>query len=326
LAEGFEIPLVVTRPTADTRAKKQPPRPVFDWASQAGLEILEPPDVNALEVMEQLSRYAADVFFVCDYGQILSKQCLATAGLGGINLHGSLLPRHRGAAPVQWTLLRGDRRAGVTVIHMTPRLDAGPALSVASLDIGPDETAAELESRLAELGVRATLDALEKLRLWDGTSAIGEIQDDRLATRAPRLSKADGALDFRLPAEYLVRLIRACQPWPGTYAELIRAESDSQMRLIVHSARAIETVPDALTDSLPGTVLPVNAEELGLDWQSPWQELIAVKTGAGALLIRRIQPAGKRAMEASAFLRGHPLHEGFRFALPEPPMKPLVKS
>ncbi len=232
LADGHDIPLVVTRPVAIANAKKPPPRPVYQWACEAGLEVFEPASINANEAIARLAALRADLLFVCDYGQILSSECLGTTRLGGINLHGSLLPRHRGAAPVQWTLLSGDTEAGVTVIHMTPRLDAGPALAIARTAIVPDESAEHLEPRLAQLGVAATIEAIELLANWDGTSPIGSTQDPSLVTKAPRFAKSDGQLDFRRSAEMLARQVRACRHWPSTFADL--TWSDGQhMRLLV---------------------------------------------------------------------------------------------
>lgn len=336
LDAGHEIPLVVTRPLVDPNAKKLPPRPVFDWAKKWGLEVFEPASINADEAMVVVQSHAPDLLFVCDYGQILSNTCLTTARLGGINLHGSLLPRHRGAAPVQWALLRGDELAGVTVIHMTPRLDAGPALSIASTPIAVDETAEGLEPRLAELGVEASMQAIELLSNWDGSSAVGVIQDKSLVTKAPRFAKSDGALDFRLPADYLVRLVRACQPWPGTFAELSWAGGKT-MRLIVRAARSLPAEHIAtpeLKQGEPGTVAVVTAAEIvGVSDEAvgsakdfsvaPWQRMLGVATSDGVFLAGRVQPSGKREMDVEELLRGHPLSSGTRFLLPENPLEKL---
>jgi methionyl-tRNA formyltransferase len=326
LDAGHEIALVVTRPQPESTSKKAPPRPVFQWAVERGFQPFEPPSINAPEAIDRLRSCAPDLFFVCDYGQILSNDCLTAAKLGGINLHGSLLPRHRGAAPVQWSLLRGDSHSGVTVIHMTPRLDAGPALSVRITPIEPDETAAELEPRLAMLGVEATAEAIGLLRAWDGTGPLGVLQDQSLVTRAPRFSKADGQLDCRLPAEYLLRLYRACQPWPGCFAEL-QWPSGKLMRLLVKGARVQPTAatePGGLLATPVGTAQRIEAATLGLDWPSPNRTLMGVNTGEGVLLISRLQPAGKREMDAEEFLRGHPLEgQKCRFLLPAEPVARL---
>lgn len=331
LAEGHDIPLVVTRPLVDPRPKKVPPRPVFDWAREAAIEIFEPNSINEPEAVSHLGHYQPDLLFVCDYGQILSRDCLLVARLGGINLHGSLLPRHRGAAPVQWSLLCGDELAGVTVIHMTPRLDAGPALAVRKTPIEPDETATELEPRLAALGVPATLEAIGILENWDGSSAIGSLQDRSQVTKAPRFCKSDGALDFRLPAEYLVRLIKACQPWPSTFADLHWPQG-KQVRILVRRARWIDSVDLFSPEDPPGSTLPATDEQIvklvhlpsAPNSQPPWRACIAVKTGRGTLLIGRVQPAGKREMDAGEFLRGHPIQPACTFSLPTPPQSPLA--
>jgi methionyl-tRNA formyltransferase len=319
LADGHEIPLVVVRPLVDPTAKKLPPTPVRDWAKENSLPIFEPQSINDPAAIAELEKYSAELFFVCDYGQILSKACLGVPKLGGINLHGSLLPRHRGAAPVQWALLRGDSEAGVSVIHMTPRLDAGPILSIASTKILPDENASQLEPRLAEIGIEASLQAIEQLSHWDGTSEIGIVQINESVTKAPRFAKLQGQLDFRLSAEYLVRLVRALQPWPGTFAEL-RYPDGKLVRLLIRSARAV----DHCSGRTPGEVWPCNTQELGLDWPAPWHQVLAVATGSGTLLIARLQPAGKREMDAEEFLRGHALLNGVQFILPEPPLGELV--
>ncbi len=319
LADGHSVPLVVTRPLAAPAAKKQPARPVFEWATAAGLPIYEPASINTPDAIAHVAAIKADLFFVCDYGQILSNDCLAAARLGGINLHGSLLPRHRGAAPVQWALMCGDSEAGVTVIHMTPRLDAGPSLAVARTAILPDETAEGLEPRLAELGVAATRAAIDMLAHWDGTTPLGEIQDASLVTKAPRFTKADGQLDFRKSAHRLACQIRACQPWPGTFAELAW-ESGKQMRLLIRAARSSEFSIGQLAQAATGSVIAISASELPeasrqthSSWSAPWHQLLAVATAEGTLLISRVQPAGKREMNVEEFLRGHPINTAAQF-------------
>ena len=331
LEDGHDIALVVTRPVADPQAKKLPPRPLYQWASQAGLEIYQPTSINAPDAIERLASLQADLMFVCDYGQILSKACLAVTRLGGINLHGSLLPRHRGAAPVQWTLLSGDVEAGVTVIHMTPGLDAGPSLAKARTEIFEDESAEELEPRLARLGVAATQQAIAELADWDGCSPIGAIQSPDQVTKAPRFAKRDGQLDFRRTAVQLARQVRACQPWPSTFAELVWPGGKT-MRLLIKAARAIpQTLPE-LAQARQGTVAVVDtklsdlwqpeaegptASDLGYShWSDPWQRVLAVATGQGTVLIGRVGPAGKREMSVDEFLRGHPIADTAQFTLP----------
>jgi methionyl-tRNA formyltransferase len=294
---------------------------VADWANAAGLPLFEPASINAPEALERLRETRADLFFVCDYGQILSRDCLAIPRLGGINLHGSLLPRHRGAAPVQWTLLAGDAQAGVSVIHMTPGLDAGPVLATRTTDIQRDENAAELETRLSELGAEATLEAVTSLIAWDGAGPVGTTQAAERVTKAPRLKRSDGQLDFALAACELERRVRGYQPWPGAYAELIYSPTK---RLAVHlrSARAFQHTAQAGAPPQgdarqAGAAWAASAAELGLtgeQWTAPWDRLLVIQTGDGWLLVSSVQAAGKRAMSAAEFLRGHPLPPSAHFA------------
>ena len=185
-----------------------------DVAHEFALPIFDPDDINSDEAIARLAKYKADLLIVCDYGQILSSDALATAHLGGVNLHGSLLPKYRGAAPINWAICNGEAETGVTVIHMTPRVDAGPCIAQARTPIDPDETAVALEARLCQIGswlVRRTVDSLDAGRL----EALP--QDPALASKAPRLKKTDGRIDWNRPARAIKDQIRAMEPWPKTY-------------------------------------------------------------------------------------------------------------
>ncbi len=315
---GHAIELVVTRPVIDT-AGKRPPAPVLDWAKSHQFVVFQPASINDPTSIETLTGINADLFFVCDYGQILSSDCLASSRMGGINLHGSLLPRHRGAAPVQWSILAGDHTTGVSVIHMSPKLDSGPVLASAETTILTDENAAELEPRLAELGILATCDAIEKLSRWDGSETLGTPQDARLATKAPRFSRADGQVDFRLPAEFLVRMVRAFQPWPGAFADL-QFPNGKSSRIHFRSARCVSGAPNLAVREL-GTTWAISVEHLPGSWPSHWQRLLAVQCSDGLLVINRLQPAGKREMSADEFLRGHQNLDSCFFSMPEIPSR-----
>jgi methionyl-tRNA formyltransferase len=177
VASPHDVAALVTRPArGKTRSSGPPDNPMRAAADELGIVVYEPENVNQTESVELLQSLQADLLVVCDYGQILRPSALATAARGGINLHGSLLPRHRGAAPVQWALICGDEETGVTVIHMTPQLDAGPCLVQVRTPIRADEDAQALEARLAEMGVDAVRDALDLLADWDGTSPLGWFQ------------------------------------------------------------------------------------------------------------------------------------------------------
>jgi methionyl-tRNA formyltransferase len=265
-------------------------------AEQHGLGVLSPADVNDEAAQGELASLRPDLFVVCDYGQILSAQTLAVAPQGGINLHGSLLPRYRGAAPVNWAVITGDTETGVTVIHMTPRLDAGPCLARSATAIDPDETAEELEPRLAELGVRAVEQALDLLAGWDGVAPVGDAQDATQVSRAPRLKKADGRVDWSRSAEQIRNQVRGLKPWPGTFTSLSRA-SGEPLRLLLEDVSVVETEG---RQEPPGTILACDSRRL------------IVAAGQGGLSLDRVQPAGKRVMDIAEFLRGHRLQVGDR--------------
>ena len=299
LESEHQVVALYTRPITDSgRRRKSAENPTRDAGEQAGLVIFDPPDVNASDVVQQLTDLKADLFVVCDYGQILSRDCLSAAAKGGINLHGSLLPKYRGAAPINWCLYHGDTVTGVTVIHMTPRLDGGPCLAQAELKIGPQETAEQIEPRLAKLGIEPVHRAIELLERWDGEAPIGEVQDQSLATRAPRLKKSDGLIDWTRPARELVNQIRAFQPWPGSFTNWHSSTRKQPVRLIIHSAKVV--------------ALSTHTAEPGEVVQSSTGSLV-VQTGDEGLSIEVLQPAGKKAMPIADFLRGNPPAVGDRF-------------
>jgi methionyl-tRNA formyltransferase len=300
LASPHAIVAVVTRPDRAPPGRRPPPNPMREAATAAGLGILYPERVNDPAVVAALAALRPDLFVVCDYGQILSRDLLGVPPLGGINLHGSLLPRHRGAAPVQWAIRSGDAVSGVSVIHMTPALDAGHVIVARSTPVGPRETAAELEPRLAALGAGAVIDAIERMQAaLAATGSVAEIgvpQDAAQATRAPRLAKQDGVVDWTLPAAAIERLRRALEPWPRLTTFLTRGDGQRQ-RLVLDD---VEVLPAAeLGPALPGTVLDTSGGR------------IVVACGGGtAVALTRVVPEGRRAMTAADFLRGSPLLPG----------------
>ena len=313
LQKGYEIVHVITRPAVPQSNKKEPPpSPVRQWATDHQLPISDPASINATETIQWLQAQRADLLVVCDYGQILSRDALATAKLGGINLHGSLLPRHRGAAPVQWSILAGDSVAGVSIIHMTPALDGGPILHTLSTTIGETENAGELESRLSQIGVQSTLESvslLETKQSLEECSNVGQYQEKSLATKAPRLAKEDGELNFHYPVRWIDRLIRGLQPWPGSFAHVAFPDGKT-LRLIIPQATPIEFSMGALPfqpgDLLYGETLKKFQETNPNFDSTPSSQASLVAVGVdGLLVIPFVQPAGKRLMSAEEFLRGH---------------------
>ncbi len=299
LASGAnEIVGLITRPTRQRRGRAAVVNPMRETASRLGIDTQSPESANSTESLALLAAWAPEVLVVCDYGQILSAEVLSATRLGGINLHGSLLPKYRGAAPVQWALLNGDEETGVTVIHMNPRLDAGPILASRRIPIGPQETHDELEPRLAALGVEAVRDALGLLSDWDGESPLGQVQDSTQASKAPRLSKSDGLIAWTKTTAQILNQVRALKPWPGSYTFAPRRKGDAQ-RLLIDQLEPLE-LADADRSFAPGEVVCADAQRLG------------IRTGDGAVSIIRLQPAGKRMLEIAEYLRGHLPQKGVK--------------
>jgi methionyl-tRNA formyltransferase len=290
-----DIVALVTSPLHLRPGHEPPPISIVrDIAHQQTTPIFDPEDINNQESQLQLSKYNADLMVVCDYGRILASSTLAASQLGGINLHASLLPKYRGAAPINWAIYNGETKTGVTVIHMTPKVDAGPCIAQAETDIGPEETAVELEKRLSELGawlVLRTIDAIKAGNL----EALA--QDPALASKAPRLKKSDGLIDWTRPAAAIKNQIRALEPWPKTYT-FWRRQKGPPIRLIFGSV----AVEDHAGGSIPGTVLEAAEGRL------------VIAAGTGAVAPKSIQPVGKRLMSIEDFLRGHRVQPGDRFA------------
>lgn len=288
---AHQVLLAVSRPP---RGRKPLPAPVQVAAAELGISGWLPETVNCDEARDRLRALEADLLVVCDYGEILKPATLAVTRLGGINLHGSLLPKYRGAAPVQWAVLNGDHETGSTVIHMTPGLDAGPCLGVDRVAIEPDETAEQLETRLAARGAPLVLQVIDQLAT--GT-AVPLTQDAGHVTKAPRLTKEQGLIDWSRPALAIKNQVRGLQPWPRAYTSWMRTGGEP-LRLIVHR---VEISSESHPPAGPGTVLAVDKQ-------------LVLATGAENLRLVEIQPTGKRLMQADEFLRGYPVRVGDRFA------------
>lgn len=288
--QGHDIPLVITRPQSVVKSRKgPPPAPVHDWATARGLPVESPASINDDAAVERLESLDAELMVVCDYGQILKPAALAATRWGGMNLHGSLLPAYRGAAPVQRALLAGDAETGVSVIHMTPRLDGGPVLAMRRTPIDDLETAGELEERLARLGVEATLEAIAQLA--DGHPE-GMHQDPELITKAPRLSKAEARIDWSSSGRMIDCHVRGMQPWPVAFSEIHLREGKPAVRLAI---RKVRWYKDA----------SVGPEKCGQLLPTDDPDVMRVGCSDGYVDVLRVQPAGKKEMDAADFLRGH---------------------
>ncbi len=278
LVNLVEVVGVITQPDRPAgRGSLLTPPPLKRRALELGLPVYQPERLRAPEAFARLEAWAPELIVVTAFGQILRQNVLNLPGHGCINVHASLLPRWRGAAPIQAALLHGDRETGVTIMKMDEGVDTGLILTQAVEPILPEDDAATLSTRLATLGAALLLSILP--HYLKGKIQPFE-QDEKLATYAPMLKKEDGALDFSRPADELVNKIRAFNPWPGAYMEYQGSP------LKIHKARA------AVSETLPPGRRGVHAG------------LPAIGCAEGLLVIEALQPAGKKPMPGDVFLRG----------------------
>lgn len=289
LAAGHEVPLVLTQPDRPAgRGMTLQASPVKQLALQHGLPLHQPPSLKSEEARQPILKARPDVMVVAAYGLILPQAVLDIPRLGCLNIHASLLPRWRGAAPIQRALLAGDSETGVTIMRMEAGLDTGPMLLKESLPIAAADTAGSLHDKLASLGARLIVEALTRLER-DGLP--GEIQPGEGVTYAAKLDKNEAALDWRLPAVQLERTVRAFNPFPGATAQL-----DGQV-VKIWAAMPVSQTGEA------GLVLAVGGNG------------VVVACGDGALRLTELQKAGGKRLPAADFLRGFPLKPGQRFAV-----------
>ena len=287
LAEaGHEIAYVVTQPDAvRDRGKKVKFPPVKEKAVELGIPVLQPEKIRRNEEFAQTLREAQpDVAIVAAYGKILPAHILDIPKYGCLNIHGSLLPRHRGAAPIQAAIIAGDEETGITIMHMNEGLDTGDMLAKASTPVGR-KNCEELHDELARIGGRLIVETLADL---EGALAKAEKQDDAQSTYAPMISKADGHIDFGLAPEEIERRMRAFDPWPGTFAEI-----DGKTFKLWRA----EALADR-TDAPDGTVIAAGKE--GLD----------IAAGGSVLRVTQLQAPGKKRMETGDYLRGNSIEIG----------------
>ncbi len=277
LAGQFDVVGVVTQPDRPAgRGRQLTPPAVKVLAQELGLPVMQPPKLRAPEAMEQLRGWAPELIVVAAFGQILRREVLWLPRYGCINVHASLLPRWRGAAPIQAAILAGDEQTGVTIMQMDEGVDTGPTLAQQALPIGPDDTAGSLEGQLSALGTGLLLETLPG---YLSGAIKPRPQKSEGATYAPMLKKEDALLDLSRPAVELARRVRAFNPRPGAYLDLGGAI------LKVHMAHAVDG------DAVQGARLVQNG-------------LPAIGTAQGILVLDDVQPPGKRPMNGRSFLAG----------------------
>lgn len=284
LLESHHRPVaVVTQPAREAgRGRRPQPSPVADLAEAHGIELLRPESARDTEFQAQLRALEPDVLLVASYGELLDDTLLAIAPRGALNVHGSLLPRWRGASPVQAAILAGDARTGVSIQRMVRKLDAGDVLLARETDIEAEETGGALTARLAALGAEAAIAALDLVR---AERAVFTPQDESRVTHCRKIPKSAGWIDWTQSAERLARHVRAFTPWPGARGRLADGRE-----LTVVRARA----EPAQKDAPPGAL---DADALG-------RGELRVATGSGCLQLLDVQPAGKRALAVGEWLRG----------------------
>lgn len=286
---GIEIAAVVTRPDRPAgRGKKLTAPPVKERGLELGLDVWQPATLKDPGVLDRIKEISPDLFVVSAYGRFIPDEVLALARCRGINLHPSLLPSYRGAAPIQWALINGDSQTGVTIIEVADKMDAGDIYGQRTVDILPDDNAGVLFHRLAEAGGNLLADVVEEIQ---NGKADPRPQDESRVTLAPRLAKSDGRIDWQNSAMDINNRIRGLYPWPGAFTTISTLKETVSLKII--KARVVPA-----QGASPGEVLESDRDTL------------VVSTGEGSLQLLNVQLEGKRPLPIADFLRGHPIPSG----------------
>lgn len=292
---------VFAMPTRTNRVGKKagisPVREAVD-GFLAGIPFFDPENINSPESVALLKSFNADIIFVCDYGKILSNDVLKTTTYGGLNLHGSILPKYRGAAPINRAIQNGERELGVSVIFIEPKMDAGPIVAVSSYTPEITDDAVAIEAKLAQMGAPLVLEALDMI---EKGKVVALPQDPNKVSKAPKIKKEEGRIDWNQSSSKIIDQYRAFQPWPRVFSEWICSDrSNEGIRVILGPFSELDERGAApvwsgdFYDSVEvGTILETNKTSF-------W-----IKTGDGALRVLAVQPAGKNNMTSEVFIRGY---------------------
>jgi methionyl-tRNA formyltransferase len=284
---------VVTQPDRPKgRGQELSTSPIKQLALQHQLPILQPLKMKDPAFLEALAAWKPDLIVVAAFGRILPNIILDIPPRGCINVHASLLPKYRGAGPIQWSIIRGEQETGITTMRMDEGMDTGAILLQEKVPITPDDTAGILSSKLAEVGGRLLIDTLAQL---EKDALVPRPQDHARATMAPLLKKEDGLLDWSMPAPELANRVRGLSPWPGVHTYL------GEDRWVIWKAAALDRTA---ATAPPGTIMEVTKEG------------VLVATGSGLLRIMEFQPASSRRMSVAQYVAGHALAPGFRLGPP----------
>ncbi|MHC4656443.1 MAG: methionyl-tRNA formyltransferase [Planctomycetota bacterium] len=290
---NHSLEFIVTQPPHPAgRGRKPTPTPVARWAGSNSIPCVETDDVNAPPAIERIAAYQPDVIVVIAFGQKIGNELINLPPKGAVNVHASLLPKYRGAAPVNWPVINGDKQTGISIITLAEKMDAGDILAQSTTDIGPDETAGQLYDRLAQIAAPLLLKTIDNIA--NGT-AVYTPQDHSKATLAPKLKKSDGFLNFNEPAQLLYRKIRGFWPWPGASAVYISKKAQKPLRVTIAIAEVVPTQKPAQIS--PGTL----------------DEHLNVICGQDTLKILKIKPTGSGLMDFKDFVNGRHTRPGDRF-------------
>ncbi len=309
LNSGHNLSLIVTQPPAPAgRGQSHCPTAVSRWAQVHLIPFIETDNVNCQEILERVKNAQPDLLVVIAFGQKICPGLTGLAPKGAINVHASLLPKYRGAAPINWAIINGEPTTGLSIITLADKIDAGKILAQSQTTIGPEETAGQLHDRLAQSAAPLLLETIEKIAA--GTITYTE-QDHSKATVARKLCKSDGLLDFHEPAEVLARKIRGLWPWPGASANYTSSKTNKTVRVTIAMAQVVQC----------GTGFqPVNARP---GWPCHTQNSLSPGTldddlniicGQDALKITRIKPSGSALMDFASFANGRQTQPGDVFS------------
>jgi methionyl-tRNA formyltransferase len=291
---SHSLDFIVTQPPRQAgRGRKPTPTPVANWADAKSIAFVETDDVNAPQMLQKIAGYNPDLIVLIAFGQKVGNELINLPPKGAVNVHASLLPKFRGAAPINWSIINGEKQTGISIITLAEKMDAGDVLGQVTTDINPYETAGELHDRLAKLAAPLLLETLDKIA--DGT-VIYTKQDHSKATLAPKLKKSDGTLDFAGPAELLQRKIRGLCPWPGASTIYISQKAGKSTRVTIAMAEVVR----------PSNPAGLSAGTL--------DENLNVICGQNALKITKIKPAGSALMDFKDFVNGQHIQAGDKFA------------
>ena len=292
-SSDHSLQFIVTQPPrAAGRGQKPKPTPVTNWAKTHSIPFVETDNVNKAEEIAKIVSYEPDLTLVIAFGQKIGTELINLPPKGAINIHASLLPKYRGAAPINWAIINGETETGISIIALAEKMDAGSICAQTKTEIGPDETAGQLHDRLAQIAAPLLLKALDQIA--DGTVVYAE-QDHSRATPAPKLQKKDGFLDFTEPAEILRRKILGFWPWPGASASYLSKKTGKSVQVTIAMAAVVEISNPAGLQ--PGTL----------------DENLNIICSEDALKIMKIKPSGSALMDFTAFVNGRHTQPGDMF-------------